>query len=87
MVWRLRWTVTLVTCGLLVFAVVVDTLGRLYVDRTFHVDTFVIGGLLGGALAAARIATLSGLKLPGGWELRGPAKDPTPDATGTEDKR
>jgi hypothetical protein len=45
----LRWIAGAVSLFLLVFLVIIDSLGRLFVDRNFHVSE-VIFGTLGGIL-------------------------------------
>ena len=54
------WTF-LVLASLLVL---VDTFGRLLIDRDFHVSELIFGTLVGGILAALGIEGLS--RLPGG---------------------
>jgi Na+/serine symporter len=70
LLFKLRIGATVTIGCLLVFVLVTDTLGRLFVDPDFHIDEFIWGSLLGTFMLVAGVTTVAGLKLPGGWEVR-----------------
>ncbi len=62
---RLRVIAGAVILGCVVFLVVVDTLGRLYVDKDFHVGDVFIGSLLGALLLLLGVEVSSRLPWSG----------------------
>ena len=74
---RLRIVTVVVLGALLVFVTAADTLGRLFINPTFHVDQVVWGSLIGAFLISAGVAGVSSLRLPGGWEVRKSGPDGT----------
>ncbi len=62
---RLRLVAGAVILGCIVFLVVVDALGRLFVDRDFHVGDIFIGSLLGALLLVIGVEGASRLPWSG----------------------
>lgn len=72
---RLRVVAFLVSAGLFVLTVLVDEFGRLFVDSSYHTDSFLFGGLLGAFLITGSVVAATEITLPGGWTLRRPPED------------
>ena len=61
---RLRFIAGIVILALVALLVIVDSFGRLLVDRDFHVSELIVGSLIGALLGVLGIEGLS--RLPGG---------------------
>jgi hypothetical protein len=60
---RLRFVSGFVILAMIVLLIVVDTLGRLFVDPNFHIDELALGTLIGALLLLLGIEGIN--RLPG----------------------
>jgi hypothetical protein len=78
---KLRIVCGVTMLALLAFLIIVDAIGRLFVDPGFHIDDIMVGSLLGALLLVLGVSGVVGFRLPGGWEVR---KDEKPDGSTDE---